>query len=88
MLQYKCAASFLCTLLWGGQNVIHCMYRNLHCFISFRFLLVEGCDLERVVKRCPNNMTGADFYALCSDAMLTAMKNKIERLDAGEHIAM
>jgi peroxin-6 len=28
-------------------------------------------------------MTGADFYALCSDAMLNALKRKIEMLEKG-----
>lgn len=31
-------------------------------------------------------MTGADFYALCADAMLNAVKYKIEQLEKGEHI--
>ena len=53
--------------------------KNCH----LRFELSEDCSLERIVEQCPFNMTGADFYALCSDAMLSALKVKIEQLEAG-----
>jgi peroxin-6 len=34
-------------------------------------------DLSMIAEKCPKNLTGADFYALCSDAMLNALKRKI-----------
>uniref|UniRef100_UPI003AB0FB17 peroxisomal ATPase PEX6 n=1 Tax=Centroberyx gerrardi TaxID=166262 RepID=UPI003AB0FB17 len=42
-----------------------------------KFQLDPGVNLEEVVERCPAHMTGADLYALCSDAMTTAIKRKI-----------
>ncbi|KAG7220245.1 hypothetical protein INR49_018344 [Caranx melampygus] len=36
-----------------------------------------------VVDLCPAQMTGADLYALCSDAMTTAIKRKICLIDDG-----
>ena len=51
--------------------------------LVFRFEFATGTDLERVVEKCPFTMTGADFYALCSDAMLNALKRKIEMLEKG-----
>lgn len=43
----------------------------------------KGLQLQKVVEQCPWNMTGADFYALCADAMLSAVRAKIELLEAG-----
>ncbi|KAF7359478.1 Peroxisomal biogenesis factor 6 [Mycena sanguinolenta] len=41
-----------------------------------------GLDLPHIAEQCPFNYTGADFYALCSDAMLNAMSRKAEALEA------
>lgn len=41
-------------------------------------------DLQDVVDRCPAHMTGADLYALCSDAMTAAIKRKVALIDDGE----
>ena len=35
-----------------------------------------------IAQQCPFNLTGADFYALCSDAMLKAMTEKAAEVDA------
>lgn len=49
----------------------------------FRFKLEAGVSLVDVVARCPPQMTGADLYALCSDAMMAAVKRKIQRIADG-----
>lgn len=41
-------------------------------------------DLSMIAEKCPKNLTGADFYALCSDAMLNALKRKITMLEKGK----
>ncbi|KAI8480389.1 peroxisomal assembly protein [Branchiostoma belcheri] len=51
--------------------------------LTRKFQLAADTQLEKVVDNCPYNMTGADFYALCSDAMLNAIRRKIEQLEAG-----
>jgi peroxin-6 len=43
--------------------------------------LGESVSLEQVVEKCPLRLTGADFYALCSDALLTAITDRIEFLE-------
>ena|ERR1700761_4641518 len=49
-------------------NIIRALTRKFH---------LDPClDLEQVVSHCPYTYTGADFYALCSDAMLEAMGRK------------
>ncbi len=40
--------------------------------------LAPDYNEDDVVVRCPANMTGADFYALCSTAMMQSMKRLIE----------
>ncbi|XP_061687069.1 peroxisomal ATPase PEX6-like isoform X9 [Syngnathoides biaculeatus] len=47
------------------------------------FRLDDGVDLPQVLARCPAHTSGADLYALCSDAMTAAVKRKIR---AVEHV--
>ncbi|KAK2817557.1 hypothetical protein Q5P01_025748 [Channa striata] len=42
-----------------------------------KFQLDPAVNLQELVNRCPAHMTGADLYALCSDAMTAAVKRKI-----------
>ena len=46
-----------------------------------RFVLAADCNLAKVVADCPLTYTGADFYALCSDAMLQAMLRRVQVVD-------
>ena len=39
--------------------------------------------MDEFVDKCPFTLSGADFYALASDAMLNAVKRKIQSLNAG-----
>ncbi|ESN98890.1 hypothetical protein HELRODRAFT_162356 [Helobdella robusta] len=43
----------------------------------------RGC-LQRIVDKCPRQMTGADFYALCSDALISATRRIISKIEAGQ----
>jgi len=49
--------------------------------LTRKFRLDPDLDLWAVVEKCPFNFTGADFYALCSDALLKAMSRKAEDID-------
>ena len=49
--------------------------------LTRKFRLDPGLDLRDIAQKCPLNLTGADFYALCSDAMLNAMSRKAEGID-------
>lgn len=42
---------------------------------------VDGTEriLREIAERCPMNFTGADFYALCSDAFMKALMEVIEQ---------
>ena len=39
-------------------------------------------DLQSLAQQCPSHVTGADLYALCSDAMLTALRRRVGELEA------
>lgn len=47
-----------------------------------RFTLSPSVSLPSIVSRLPLTYTGADFYALCSDAMLRAVTRQASRVDA------
>ncbi|XP_076463713.1 peroxisomal ATPase PEX6-like [Babylonia areolata] len=59
---------------------------NILNALTRKFQLSPGLDLGQVVEKCPLNMTGADFYALCADAMLNAVRSKIALLEAGQDV--
>lgn len=40
-----------------------------------------------VLDHCPPQLTGADLYSLCSDAMTAALKRKVQDLEEGEPLA-
>lgn len=48
----------------------------------FRFTLDPTVSLRAVAERLPFTYTGADFYALCSDAMLKAVTRQATKVDA------
>lgn len=49
--------------------------------LTRKFRLHPALSLSTVVSECPFHFTGADFYALCSDAMLMAMSRQAEQVD-------
>eukprot|EP00744_Colponema_vietnamica_P027841 GILI01041969.1.p1 GENE.GILI01041969.1~~GILI01041969.1.p1 ORF type:complete len:231 (+),score=48.30 GILI01041969.1:2-694(+) len=49
--------------------------------LTRKFTLGPDVDLMEVAKTCTFNFTGADFYALCSDSMMEAIKEKIESIE-------
>mmetsp|Transcript_21831 Transcript_21831/g.32522 ORF Transcript_21831/g.32522 Transcript_21831/m.32522 type:complete len:906 (-) Transcript_21831:163-2880(-) len=50
--------------------------------LTRKFHLEGNVDFRKIVEKCSMNFTGADFYAMCSDAMLVALKRKIKSIDA------
>lgn len=40
-------------------------------------MIDDGFNVDQFVRSCPLNMTGADFYALASDAYLRAIRRLI-----------
>ncbi|KAL1250824.1 hypothetical protein QQF64_018620 [Cirrhinus molitorella] len=48
-----------------------------------KFKVDPSVCLSEVVESCPPQLTGADLYALCSDAMMCSIKRKISRIAEG-----
>nr|GAT57587.1 predicted protein [Mycena chlorophos] len=69
-------------LLYLGVSDTHEAQLNVLKALTRKFRLSPTLDLWVFAQRCPFNYTGADFYALCSDAMLNAMSRKAEELEA------
>ncbi|XP_053456981.1 peroxisome biogenesis factor 6 isoform X5 [Nycticebus coucang] len=51
--------------------------------ITRKFKLEPSVSLANVLDCCPSQMTGADLYSLCSDAMTAALKRRVHDLEEG-----
>jgi len=69
-------------MLYLGVSDTHEAQHNILQALTRKFRKDPGLDLMDIARQCPFNYTGADFYALCSDAMLKAMARKAEEVDA------
>ena len=45
--------------------------------LTRKFALEEDIDLPSIAEKCPTTFTGADMYALSSDAWMTALKRTV-----------
>ncbi|KAG9086002.1 peroxisomal assembly protein [Ceratobasidium sp. 370] len=68
-------------MLYLGVSTTHADQLRIIQALTRKFRLDPSLDLAAVAERCPFNYTGADFYALCSDAMLKAMARKAEEVE-------
>lgn len=68
-------------MLYLGVSKTHEDQLRILQALTRKFKLDPELDLAAVAERCPFNYTGADFYALCSDAMLKAMARKAEEVE-------
>ncbi|KFO36171.1 Peroxisome assembly factor 2 [Fukomys damarensis] len=51
--------------------------------ITHKFKLEPSVNLVNVLDHCPPQLTGADLYSLCSDAMTSALKRRVRDLEEG-----
>ena len=60
----------------------HAAQANILTALTRKFELEEGLDLlSDVADHLPLNLTGADLYALCSDAMLKCMTRRVMSIE-------
>ena len=64
-----------------GMSETHENQRTILAALTRKFHLADDVDLQAVCERCPLTMSGADFYALASDALLLAIKRHIRTLE-------
>ncbi|EPQ30691.1 uncharacterized protein PFL1_01592 [Pseudozyma flocculosa PF-1] len=69
-------------MLYLSVSETHAAQLNILQALTRKFKLDSDLDdLGVIAEQCPFNLTGADFYALCSDAMLKAMTRKASEID-------
>ena len=51
--------------------------------VTRKLKLDPSVNLSSILEECPAQLTGADIYALCSDAMMCAVKRKVEWIEEG-----
>jgi len=49
--------------------------------LSRKFLLDADVDFDALLAQCPLNLTGADFYALCSGAMARSLQRRVQQIE-------
>ena len=69
-------------MLYLGVSQTHEAQLNILQALTRKFKLHPDLELARIAEQCPFHYTGADFYALCADALLKAMSRKAEELEA------
>jgi peroxin-6 len=69
-------------MLYLGVSQTHEQQVNIIRALTRKFALADTVDLMAIAETCPFTFTGADFYALCSDAQLKAMTRAAEKVNA------
>jgi peroxin-6 len=69
-------------MLYLGLSDTHEAQLQLLQALTRKFRLHPDLDLMHVAGQCTFNFTGADFYALCADAILKAMNRKAQYVDS------
>ena len=54
--------------------------------LTRKFAMGSDVQLDRVAEQCPPRLTGADLYALCSDAWMIALKRHVAEKESGKSI--
>ena len=68
-------------MLYLGVSQTHEQQVNIIRALTRKFKLGDDVELMAVAETCPFTFTGADFYALCSDAQLKAMTRAAEKVN-------
>ncbi|KIJ69555.1 hypothetical protein HYDPIDRAFT_179330 [Hydnomerulius pinastri MD-312] len=68
-------------MLYLGVSETHDAQLDILQALTRKFKLHPQLDLASIAAYCPFNYTGADFYALCADAMLHALSRKVDELE-------
>ncbi|KAK9241195.1 P-loop containing nucleoside triphosphate hydrolase protein [Lipomyces kononenkoae] len=68
-------------LLYLGVSDTHEQQYSILKALTRKFNVAPELDLRAVAETCPFTYTGADLYALCSDAMLNAMARLASSID-------
>ncbi|CAK7205523.1 peroxisomal assembly protein [Sporothrix eucalyptigena] len=70
------------TMLYLGVSDTHDKQLRILEALTRKFTLHPSVSLRSIAQKLPFTYTGADFYALCSDAMLKAVTRQASAVDA------
>ncbi|KAH1172643.1 peroxisome biogenesis factor 6 isoform X1 [Mauremys mutica] len=70
-------------LVYVGMNEDRESQLRVLSAITRKFKLDPSVSLSSVLDQCPAQLTGADLYALCADAMMCAVKRKVDWIEEG-----
>ncbi|OXB68362.1 hypothetical protein ASZ78_015302 [Callipepla squamata] len=70
-------------LVYVGVNEDRDSQLQVLSAITRKFKLDPSVNLSSILEECPAQLTGADIYSLCSDAMMCAVKRKVEWIEEG-----
>jgi SpoVK/Ycf46/Vps4 family AAA+-type ATPase len=65
-----------------GVSETHAQQAHILRALCRKFALAADVSLDAVAEQCPLNFSGADFYALASDALIAAYRRKTDWVDA------
>ncbi|OLL24791.1 Peroxisomal biogenesis factor 6, partial [Neolecta irregularis DAH-3] len=68
-------------MLYLGVCSTHKQQLDILEALTRKFNLSPDLSLEKLAEKCPLNLTGADLYALCSDAILKSMSRMASLVD-------
>ncbi|OMJ21475.1 Peroxisomal biogenesis factor 6 [Smittium culicis] len=68
-------------MVYLGVSNTHDSQLNILKALTRKLCLSPDLDLQIIAEKCDFNLSGADFYALCSDAQLKATLRSIRRVD-------
>lgn len=68
-------------MLYLGISDTHEKQLTILQALTRKFKMSQDTDLQQIAAQCPFNLTGADFYAMSSDAMLNAMIRTAGQVD-------
>jgi peroxin-6 len=68
-------------MLYLGVSDTHEKQLTILEALTRKFTISDECDLSKVAETLPFTYTGADLYALCSDAMLKAITRQAMHVD-------
>ncbi|KAF9228544.1 AAA-domain-containing protein [Gyrodon lividus] len=68
-------------MLYLGVSNTHEAQLDILRALTRKFNLHPSLSLSAIAASCPFNYTGADFYALCADALLHALSHKVDELE-------
>lgn len=57
---------------------------NILKALTRKFCLAEDIDFEVIEGNCPPNLSGADFYSLCTDAVMNKIQKSVELIENGQ----